>query len=180
MCKGVELRNRKVYFFAHDVFSYLHFSNLLNWEDARFPIVESIFDSIVKKSQQRLYFLCQAEVKSATGAAESVLLYHHWVCPVFIYNCLVWLSYQIRYQDTTTNSQDCWEDYWCSAAEPFESFTLPEWENGQKKSPWTPHIQHTPALNCCPLSGATEHWAPKQPDTRTVLFSQAISHLKNT
>ncbi len=47
------------------------------------------------------------EVQPAAGAAETVLLCHHRVCPVFIYNCLVWFSYQNRHQKTTTDSQDC-------------------------------------------------------------------------
>ncbi len=36
------------------------------------------------------------------------------------------------------------------------------------KSLWTPHTQLILSLNCCPLAGVTDHWAPKQPDTRTV------------
>ncbi len=47
------------------------------------------------------------EIQPATGAAETVLLCHHRVCPVFIYNCLVWFSYQNRHHKTTTDSQDC-------------------------------------------------------------------------
>ncbi len=39
---------------------------------------------------------------------------------------------------------------------------------GLVKSLWTPHIQHTPSLNCYRLDNATELWAPKQPDTGTV------------
>ncbi len=39
---------------------------------------------------------------------------------------------------------------------------------------WTPHIQHTPSLNC--LVDATELWAPERPDTETVSFpKQCIS-----
>ncbi len=30
---------------------------------------------------------------------------------MFFYNCLVWFSHQNRHQKTTTDSQDCWEDY---------------------------------------------------------------------
>ncbi len=56
------------------------------------------------------------EVQPATGAAHTVLLGCHWVCPVFVYNCLVWLSFQIRHQETTVDSQDGWEDYWCPPA----------------------------------------------------------------
>ncbi len=40
--------------------------------------------------------------------------------------------------------------------------------NVNVKSLWTPHTQHTLSLNCCPLADATDHWAPKQPDTRAV------------
>ncbi len=29
------------------------------------------------------------------------------------------------------------------------------------------HPAHSLSLNCCPLAGATDHWALKQPDTRT-------------
>ncbi len=47
-------------------------------------------------------------------------------------------------------------------------FISPEWGKGLRKSFWTPHTQLTLSLNCCCLAGATEHWAPKQPDTRTV------------
>ncbi len=39
---------------------------------------------------------------------------------------------------------------------------------GKAKSLWTPHIQHTPSLNCCRLVDATELWAPEWPDTGTV------------
>ncbi len=41
---------------------------------------------------------------------------------------------------------------------------------------WTPHIQHTPSLNCYHLVDATELWAPERPDTGTVSFpKQSIS-----
>ncbi len=47
------------------------------------------------------------EVQPTSGAAETVLLCHHRVCPMYFYNCLVWFSYQNRHQKTTTDSQDC-------------------------------------------------------------------------
>ncbi len=88
-------------------------------------------DSIVKKAQQRLYFLRQLrKFKPATGAAETVLLCHHRVCPVFIYNCLVWFSYQNRHQKTTTDSQDCWEDYRCPSTQPPRSLYIQSEEKG--------------------------------------------------
>ncbi len=49
-----------------------------------------------KGPAETVFLLPANEVQSATRAAETVLLCHHWECSVFIYNCLVWLSYQIR------------------------------------------------------------------------------------
>ncbi len=70
-------------------------------------------DSIVKKAQQRLYFLRPAEkVQPATGAAETVLLCHHWIRPLHVNNCLVQLSYQIWPKETTEGSPDCWANHW--------------------------------------------------------------------
>ncbi len=54
--------------------------------------------------------------------------------------------------------------------------TYPEWAKGLAKSLWTPHIQHTPSLNCYRLADATELWAPERPDTETVSsLRQSIS-----
>ncbi len=52
------------------------------------------------------------EVQPATGAAETVLLCHHWIHPLHFNNCLVQLSYQIWPQKTTEDSPDCWENHW--------------------------------------------------------------------
>ncbi len=70
------------------------------------------------------------EVQPASGAAETVLLCHRRVCPMFFYNCLVWFSYQNRYQKTTTDSQDCWEDYRCPSAQPIRTLHLQSEEKG--------------------------------------------------
>ncbi len=70
------------------------------------------------------------EVQPATGAAETVLLGHHWDCPVFICNCLVWFSYQNRHLKTTTDSQDCWKDYHCPSAQPPRTVHLQSEEKG--------------------------------------------------
>ncbi len=45
-------------------------------------------------------------------AAETVLLCHHWICPLHFNNCLVQLSYQIWPQKTTSDSPDCWANHW--------------------------------------------------------------------
>ncbi len=53
----------------------------------------------------------------------------------------------------------------------------PEWEQGLEKSLWTPHIQHTPSLNCYHLVDATELWAPERPDNGTFSSLKQSSHL---
>ncbi len=52
------------------------------------------------------------EVQPATGAADTVLLCHHWIRPLHVNNCLVQLSYQIWPQKTTEDSPDCWANHW--------------------------------------------------------------------
>ncbi len=52
------------------------------------------------------------EVQPATGAAETILLCHHRICPLHVNNCLVQLSYQIWPQKTTGGSPDCWANHW--------------------------------------------------------------------
>ncbi len=61
-------------------------------------------DSIIRQLLKQFY--------SATGAAETVLLRHHWIRPLHINNCLVQLSYQIWPQKTTEGSPDCWMNHW--------------------------------------------------------------------
>ncbi len=52
------------------------------------------------------------EVQPATGAADTVLLCHHWIRPLHVNNCLVQLSYQIWPQKITEGSPDCWANHW--------------------------------------------------------------------
>ncbi len=51
-------------------------------------------------------------VQPATGAAETVLLCHHWIRPLQFNNCLVQLSYQIWPQKIMEGSSDCWANHW--------------------------------------------------------------------
>ncbi len=52
----------------------------------------------------------------------------------------------------------------------------PKREKGLAKSLWTPHIQHTPSLNCYRLVHTTDLWAPEWPDTGTISsLKQSIS-----
>ncbi len=51
----------------------------------------------------------------------------------------------------------------------------PEWAKGLAKSLWTPHIQHTPSLNCCRLVDYRA-LSTRRPDTGTVSsLRQSIS-----
>ncbi len=52
------------------------------------------------------------EVQPATGAAETVLLCHHWIRPLHVNNCLVQLIYQIWPQNTSEGSPDYWANHW--------------------------------------------------------------------
>ncbi len=59
-------------------------------------------DSIVKKAQQRMYFLRQLK-KFNLPQAHTVLLCCYWVGSVLFYNCMVWVSQQIRYKKTAAD-----------------------------------------------------------------------------
>ncbi len=70
-------------------------------------------ESIVKKGPAEVVLPSPAEeVQPATGAADTVLLCHHWIRPLHVNNCLVRLSYQIWPQKTTDGSPDCWANHW--------------------------------------------------------------------
>ncbi len=70
-------------------------------------------ESMVKKAQQRLYFLCQLrKFNLPQELSDTVLLCSRWIHPLHINNCLVQLSYQIWPQKTTEDSPDCWANHW--------------------------------------------------------------------
>ncbi len=113
------------------------------------------------------------EVKPTTGAADTVILCHHWICPLHVNNCLVHLSYQIWPQKTTEGSPELLSKSLVQPSPLSKNCTYPNWEKGLAKSLLIPHIQHTPSLNCYCLVDATEFWVPElpeQPDTETVSF----------
>ncbi len=132
-----------------------------------------------KMAQQRLYFLHQ--LRKLNLPQELLKQFYSTITESVLCSSLTVCLVQLLKQTS--------EDYngqsgllrglsvlLCPAS---ENCTPPDWGEGLRKSLWTPHTQLTLSLNCCPLTGATDHWAPKQPDTRTVL-TQAISHLNNT
>ncbi len=93
---------------------WLHFKGPLS-QDLKW---DNHIDSIAKKAQQRLYFLRQ--LRKFNLPQELLKQFYTAIIvsvPVFFYNCLVWFSYQNKHQKTTTDSQDCWEDYRCPSAQ---------------------------------------------------------------
>ncbi len=60
-------------------------------------------DSIVKKGQQRMYFLRQLKSSTCHRHTWHSLLCCYWVGSVLFYNCMVWVSQQIRYKKTAAD-----------------------------------------------------------------------------
>ncbi len=61
----------------------------------------SSIDSIIKKGQQRMYFLLQ-QVQPASGAADPVLLCNNPVYCLQIHHCLAWISHHSGQEQTRT------------------------------------------------------------------------------
>ncbi len=108
-------------------------------------------DSIVRKAQQRLYFLRQLR---KFNLPQELLkqFYSAIIESVLCTSITVWfsLSYQIWPQKTTEGSPDCWANRWYNP--PYSPRTvLIQSEQKGCKITLDPHIQHTPSLNCCRL-----------------------------
>ncbi len=88
-------------------------------------------DSIVKKAQQRLFLLRQLKKFNLPQAHMTVLLCCYWVGSVLLYNCLVWVSQQIRYKKTAADCKDSRKDYWCPPAQPSGLVQLQSEETGR-------------------------------------------------
>ncbi len=86
-------------------------------------------DSIAKKAQQRLYFLRQLR-KFNLPQELLIQFYSAIIESVLCSSITVWFSYQNRHQKTTTDSQDCWEDYRCPSAQPPRTLHLQSEEKG--------------------------------------------------
>ncbi len=85
---------------------------------------------MVKKAQQRLYFLCQLRkfnlpqellIQLYSAIIESVL------CTS---NCLVKLSYQIWPQKTMEGSPDCWANHWYNPPHSPRTVLIQSEQNG--------------------------------------------------
>ncbi len=114
------------------------------------------------------------EVQPATGAADTVLLCHHWIRSLHVNNCLVQLSYQIWPHKTTEGSPDCWANHWYNPPHSPITVLIRSEQKGWYKSLWTLTSSTLPSLNCYHLVDATELWAPERPRHRNSFFPQAI------
>ncbi len=129
--------------------------------------------SIVKKAQQRLYFLRQLrKFNLPTGAAETVLLCHHWIRPLHFNTCPVQLSYHIWPQKTTEGSPDCWANNWYNP--PYSPRTV--FIQSEKKG-WKYHSG--PLTHSLLEPSGRRYRCTRKTRHRNSFFPQAI-HLKNT
>ena len=122
-------------------------------------------DSIFKKAQQSTYFLRQLRkfnlpqellIQFYTAIVQSVL-------------CTSIVDWPPSRTETDWNGQSGWQKKSLVLnCPPSRTYTHPESGNGQEISLQTHLTLDTICLNFSPPAGATEHYTPKQPDTRTV------------
>ncbi len=116
------------------------------------------------------------EVQPATGAADSVLLCHHWIHPLNVNNCLVQLSYQIIPQKTMEGSPDCWTNHWYNPLQAPRTLLIQSEQKGWQNYSGPLTSMHTLSLYGYRLVDATELWSPERLDTETVSsLRQSIS-----
>ncbi len=125
-------------------------------------------DSIVKKAQQRLYFLRQ--LRKFNLPQELLKQFYSAVIEsVLCTSITVWFGSatksDIRRLQRTVRTA---ERIIGAPLPPSKNCIHPEWGKGLRKSLGIPHIQVIPFLNFCHLAGAKEPQIPGQPGTRTV------------
>ncbi len=133
-------------------------------------------ESMVKKAQQRLYFLRQ--LRKFNLPQELLKQFNSAIIESILCTSItVWFS-----SATKSNLRRLWRVV--QTAERIIGTTLPTLQElyssrvskRSVKITLDPHIQHTHSLNCYRLVDATELWAPERPDTGTVSFpKQSIS-----
>ncbi len=130
----------------------------------------------MKKTQQRLYFLCQLR-KFNLPQELLIQFYSAIIESILCISITVWFS-------SATKSDLRRLRRVVRTAERIIGTTLPTLQElylsrvSKKAGKITldPSHQHTPSLNCYHLVNATELWAPERPDTGTVSFTkQSIS-----
>ncbi len=133
-------------------------------------------DSIVRKAQQRLYFLHQ--LRKFNLPQELLKQFYS-----AIIESVLWTSITVWFSSATKSDLRRLQRV-VRTAEQIIGTTLPTLQELYSsrvskragKITLDPHIQHTPSLNCYRLVDATELWAPEQPDLGTVSsLRQSIS-----
>ncbi len=136
-------------------------------------------ESIVKKAQQRFYFLRQLR---KFNLPQELLkqFYSAIIESILCTSITVWFSSATK-SDLRRLRRVVRTAEWIigTTLPTLQELYLSRVSKGLVKSFCTPHIQHTPSLNCRCQVDATEHCAPERPDTGTVLLPQAV-HLMNT
>ncbi len=136
-------------------------------------------ESIVKKAQQRLYFLHQLR-KFNLPQEMLKQFYSAIIESVLCTSITVWFSSATKSDLRRLRRVVRTAERIIGTTLPLsKNCTHPEWAKGLEKLLWTPHIQHTPSSNYYHLVDATELWAPERPDTGNSFFPQAI-HLMST
>ncbi len=118
------------------------------------------------------------EVQPATGAAETVLLCHHWICPLHFNNCLVQFSYQIWPQKTTEGSPDCWANHWYNPPHSPRTVCIQSEKKIWKNHSGPSHPAHS-IFDVLPSGRRYRALSTRTTRHRNSFFPQAI-HLMNT
>ncbi len=132
-------------------------------------------DSIVKKAQQRLYFLHQ--VRTFNLPQELLIQFYSAIIESILCTSItVWFSSATKSDLRRLRRVVRTAELIIGTTHSPGTVLIQSEQKGWKKSLWIPHIQHTPSLNCYRLVDATELWVPEKPDTETVSsLRQSIS-----
>ncbi len=133
----------------------------------------TITDYIVKKAQQRLYFLCQLR---KFNLPQELLkkFYSAIIVSVLCTSITVWFSSATKSDLRRLQRESLVQLFLLP-----KNCTYPEWAKGLAKLLWTHHIQHTPSLNCSKSGRRYRALSTRTARHRNSLFPQAI-HLMNT
>ncbi len=118
------------------------------------------------------------EVQPATGAANTVLLCHHWIRLLHINNCLVQLSYQIWPQKTTEGSPDCLANHWYNPPHSPRTVLIQSEQRAGKITLDPSHPAHS-LFELLPSGRRYRALSTRTTRHRNSFFPQAI-HLMNT
>ncbi len=134
-------------------------------------------ESIVKKAQQRFYVLRQLR-----NLPQELLkqFYSAIIESVLCTSITVWFSSASKSDLRRLRRVIRTAERTISTTLPnLQELYLSRVRKRLEKPLQTPHIQHTPSLNCYRLVDTTELWVPKRSYSGTVSFPKAI-HLMNT